>query len=62
MTAARHHPAPPALLKRGLTEAAEVTPVAGDFRVSGAGKRIGVLFRAELLQRQAARAARRASA
>jgi len=62
MTAARRHPAPPALLKRGLTDAVEVTPVVGDFRVSGAGKRIGVLFRAELLQRQAERAARRASA
>ncbi len=62
MSAARRHPAPPALEKRGMAEAVEVTPVAGDFRVRNAGHRIGLLFREELMRLQAERATRRATA
>lgn len=57
MSTARHHPAPPALEKRGLTRATESAPGSGDFRIRNAGHRLGVLFRDDLLRLQAQRAA-----
>lgn len=57
MKSAVRHAAPPALLAKGLTHATEISPVAGDFRVKDAGKRLGLLFREELLHRLSARAA-----
>lgn len=56
MSATRRHPSPAPITQRGMTHAVEIAPGTGDFRIQAAGKRIGLLFREELLQRQALRA------
>lgn len=57
MSRAIRHPAPAALVKKGFTHATESAPLAVDFRVKGAGNKLALLFREELLQRLANRAA-----
>lgn len=61
MSRSRRHPAPAPLTQRGMTHAVESAPGAGGFRVRHAGTRIAVLFREELMQRQAARTAAKAA-
>lgn len=51
------HAASPALMKKGMTHITELVPVAGDFRIKGAGKQLAVLFREELMRRLAKPAA-----
>lgn len=62
MSASRIHEAPPRLAKRGPAKAVEVAPGVGDFRIKGAGRQLGLLFREELMQRLAARAAAKETA
>lgn len=50
-------PVPAALRKRGIVGAVEIAPAGADFRIRDAGARLGLLFRAELRDRMAARAA-----
>ncbi|WFC43209.1 hypothetical protein [Pseudoxanthomonas sp. SE1] len=51
------HAAPANLLKKGFTHATETAPLNVDFRVKGAGTKLALLFREELLQRLANKAA-----
>jgi rRNA maturation endonuclease Nob1 len=57
MSDRREHPAPERLRARGIERAVEVAPGEGDFRIQNAGRQLGLLFREELMQRLAARAA-----